>query len=370
MPLWLTPARRAALLAVRLADPAARRGLRDRWDRLAGHLRPDGHVDEFSAALFFHAVFYHEAGSGDTGTPASPPLLASDKLHGLWIAHNRVSDHADAVLGASARGHHPGGHSQHDAGSIRFSAAGWDWILGGGQAWPEAAWQSRLVAYRKSNAPVHYHGTIAWIPTDQHTDGPLHKGLNENLASALRAAKPVGYLIEEFPIGAQPVERVLRQLAARGIGGIIFLQQRVPGTRLEIDLSGFAAVRVGETLESPKLNSVHPNQYGNALMFCENLRTVGWSRIGFYLPKVIDWRTAGTFSAAYWRWQQNLPVHEHCETGLPETFDDAHFAEWFRRNRPQIIHRPCRGGIELRGFHRWFSPPANFRHASGMRQKT
>lgn len=194
-----------------------------------------------------------------------------------------------------------------------------------------------LVAYRKSNAPMHYHGTIAWMLTDQHTDEYMYKGIKENLSDALRAAKPLGYQIEEFRIGDQPPGKVLRQLAARGITGILFPSQREPGTRLEIDLSGFAAVRVGETLESPKLNSVHPNQYGNTMMLCENLRAAGWRRIGFYLPKVIDWRTAGTFSAAYWRWQQNQPVSEHCEVGLPEDFEDAHFAEWFRSARPEII---------------------------------
>jgi len=69
----------------------------------------------------------------------------------------------------------------------------------------------------------------------------------------------------------------------------------------------------------------------------DRLHKAGWKRIGFYLPKVIDWRTAGAFSAAIWRWQQNLPEADHLEVGLPPGYDEEHFGEWFRRVRPQFL---------------------------------
>ena len=133
----------APLLSICLAPPAKRAALRERWDRLTGHLRPDGVVDEIHSALFFHAVFYPDAGG--YSVPGPSVLSAFDSMHGLWIARNRVRDAADTVAGALARGYHPGGHTQHDAGSLRFSAAGWDWILGGGQARADARWQSRVL---------------------------------------------------------------------------------------------------------------------------------------------------------------------------------------------------------------------------------
>ena len=131
----------APLLSIALASREERRPLRDFWDRLAGHLRPDGEVDEFSCALFFHLVFYGVCDAGGH----SPRQSVFDPLHGLWIARNRFQDCNDAVAGAYACGYRPGGHRQEDAGSIRFSALGWDWILGGGQARGAAEWQSRLV---------------------------------------------------------------------------------------------------------------------------------------------------------------------------------------------------------------------------------
>lgn len=133
----------APLLALCLAPPGRRAGLRARWDRLGGHLAAEVPVDEANAALFFHAAYYLEAGGDGTVSPLEAQVC--DGSHGLWLARNRVRDAADAVAGAYARTRHPGGHTQHDAGSVRFSALGWDWILGGGQARPEARWQSRLV---------------------------------------------------------------------------------------------------------------------------------------------------------------------------------------------------------------------------------
>jgi hypothetical protein len=131
----------APLLSIALASHEERRPLRNFWDRLAGHLRPDGEVDEFSSALFFHLVFYGVCDGGDH----RPRQSVFDPLHGMWIVRNRFQDCDDAVAGAYACGYQPGGHRQEDAGSIRFSALGWDWILGGGQARGAAEWQSRLV---------------------------------------------------------------------------------------------------------------------------------------------------------------------------------------------------------------------------------
>lgn len=154
----------APLLAICLAPDGERSALRDRWDRLAGHLRPDGFVDEFSGALFFHAVHYLEA-RGRIITPTA--LQLCDPLHGLWIARNRCEGAEDAVAGAYARAFHAGGHSQHDAGSIRFSALGWDWILGGGQARGDAIWQSRLVPSDHDDRAKPGCGAPIWLPGDE-----------------------------------------------------------------------------------------------------------------------------------------------------------------------------------------------------------
>jgi len=133
----------APLLAICLAPEAMREELRGRWDKLSGHLVPNREPVEVMGSLFFHTAYYQLAGGGGSASPT--PLTVADSLHGLWIARNRYCDSGDAVAGAYARAYHPGGHTQSDAGSIRFSARGRDWILGGGQARPAAELQSRVL---------------------------------------------------------------------------------------------------------------------------------------------------------------------------------------------------------------------------------
>jgi hypothetical protein len=65
-----------------------------------------------------------------------------DHRQGLTVFRDRWHDGDDALLGCYARSTHIGGHSHDDGGSVRLMALGHDWILGGGQARGDAAWQS------------------------------------------------------------------------------------------------------------------------------------------------------------------------------------------------------------------------------------
>lgn len=209
-----------------------------------------------------------------------------------------------------------------------------------------------LVSYRKTTAPIHYHGHLAWLLTDHSTDEFVYANMQDALAVAQKMAKPLGYLLEEFHLLDKDPGKFLRQLASRGITGILFPPQVRPGVHLDIDLTGFSAVKVGETLVTPRLNTVLPNQYGNMQLFLGKLREAGWRKIGFYLPKVIDCRTAGSFSAAYWRWQQDLPREERLEVGLPEGYDPQHFRDWVQRVKPaSIVGMPEPSRTWLQEFH-------------------
>lgn len=148
------PVTAVPLLALRWAPPDQLASLLALWNRLSGHHSPGPAPHRFGS-LFFQLAFYPAT---LPGAPASPPALSHlDRKQGLWLSRDAYAGPADAVLGAYARCHHPGGHAQNDAGSVRFSALGWDWILGGGQARPEATWQSVVV----SSCPPTKNGTGA-----------------------------------------------------------------------------------------------------------------------------------------------------------------------------------------------------------------
>lgn len=123
--------------------PAAQMGaLRTIYDRLCGSRSPE---PDFGGASFGGWLatlcgypFDHPPEDPDTVLPR----WASDSRQGLVVIRDRYADGDDAVLGCYARATHIGGHSQDDAGSLRFMALGQDWILGGGQARGRPQWQS------------------------------------------------------------------------------------------------------------------------------------------------------------------------------------------------------------------------------------
>lgn len=147
------------LLALLCADAQQQPALLAMWNRLSGYERPCRTVVRRFGALFFQAAYYPD-GMHPEDPEAVLPHVICDRKQGLWMARNRYQDSLDAVAGAYARASHPGGHSQNDAGSIRFSALGWDWVLGGGQARPAAEWQS--VVTSSDPEPEPGCGAVLW----------------------------------------------------------------------------------------------------------------------------------------------------------------------------------------------------------------
>lgn len=131
------------LLAV--APEAHRGALVNWWNRMWGHASPAQTYAPWVHGLYFAAVCYpYDTTEGDANTGL--PRHVSDSRQGLWIVRDRYQDRDDALLGAYARTTHVGGHSHHDAGSIRMLALNHDWILGGGNGQDLAEWQSTVCA--------------------------------------------------------------------------------------------------------------------------------------------------------------------------------------------------------------------------------
>ena len=133
------------------------------FDRMHGHASPDKEFGPYCGGRYYAAVSYPY-----NSKPCEPgdhlPKKVCDSRQGLWIARDRYQDQDDAVLGAYARATHVGGHSHHDAGSVRLMALNHDWIIGGGQARGNAEWQSSVtdadeaMRKKKSKPRAYYLG--------------------------------------------------------------------------------------------------------------------------------------------------------------------------------------------------------------------
>jgi hypothetical protein len=142
------------------SDPAERGMLRSWYDRLSGmHSRERLFGPGWEGWLF--ALFRYPYGTVATD-PAALPRFVCDGRQGLVGIRDRWRDGDDTILGCYARSTHAGGHSHDDAGSIRLSALGRDWIAGGGQARGEPQWQSKMTAVEPPAGRKASLGAVMW----------------------------------------------------------------------------------------------------------------------------------------------------------------------------------------------------------------
>lgn len=148
-------------LLIAVAEPAQRGALRTLFDRLSGVASPTRELAPELAGWFFH-LFYYPYDVPPADPDAVLPHAICDSRQGLAVFRHRYCDAHDAVLGAYARVTHVGGHAHNDAGSVRFMALGHDWILGGGQARPNAEWQSVVTPVSDTQRRRYDCGHVIW----------------------------------------------------------------------------------------------------------------------------------------------------------------------------------------------------------------
>lgn len=153
------------VVMMHMAPQSQQGALRWMYDRLGG-IHGDGQFG--GAAAWALTLRYYPYDIPPVNPEGILPRQVNDSRQGLVMLRDRFKDGEDAILGVYARTTHIGGHSQDDAGSIRFMALGHDWILGGGQARGDAAWQSiafRADQPRPKPTPC---GAILWEEARSH----------------------------------------------------------------------------------------------------------------------------------------------------------------------------------------------------------
>lgn len=181
----------APWLAVLWAPPAWQEALWAGCQRLTAWPAGQGKCSERFAGLFF-AMAAFPIRLPDLQTDRDVlPLTLLDRRLGWWIARNRWLDSGDVVAGVYARTWHPGGHAHQDAGSLRFSALGHDWVVGGGQGRPEACWQS-VVTPSDPRPAATAAGLMIW--DEAHVAGVdlrrVHAGYSERYVALYDGAVP------------------------------------------------------------------------------------------------------------------------------------------------------------------------------------
>lgn len=159
---------------------------------------------------------------------------------------------------------------------------------------------SALVAYRARTRPAGEYGTIAVLHDhDPRRDPPMSSSLRQQMDGMRERAGHLGYTIELFQVhsDAQSALRLGRMLHARGIRGLILTALRMPA--LPMKWEHFSAVVIGEYFSRPQLNHVNHHHSSVLTTTYQELRKLGYRRIGFCNSGISEERKHHLYLGAY-----------------------------------------------------------------------
>jgi LacI family transcriptional regulator len=201
---------------------------------------------------------------------------------------------------------------------------------------------SALMAARRAPRGRSGLETLAFISS--HSGPPEWAGKPTcvaTFAGITERAGELGFKIEVLATrdhGGKP-GRLERVLHARGIRGVI-LGFTVPAPpRLEFDQTGFAVAGLGAYFPHLSLDRTQSHGYYNVKLALQQLRALGYARIGLVTPRYNNLLSDNTWSAAFLDDQWNQPKSRRCDPFLPDTWspEPAVFARWLDRWQPDAL---------------------------------
>jgi len=157
------------------------------------------------------------------------------------------------------------------------------------------------------------------------------------LGAAERALE-LGYRLDIFHTAEPDVTpaQISRQLAARGIRGLLVGGFKTANSSLAMNWSQFAAVTFDYSLASPNLHRATTNYHVEMLSVLHHLESKGCRRIGLVAKSDDDEKTLGIWHSAYLLQQERLPKAAQIPINRI-TPSKAAFETWLKRFRPDAI---------------------------------
>lgn len=159
---------------------------------------------------------------------------------------------------------------------------------------------SALVAYRARTRPTGDYGKIAVLHDWKQIGNRVPPSLRISVGGIEAGAAALGYEIEPFQVRADDpagARRLSRTLHHRGIRGLILIGLRMP--ELTLEWEHFSAVAIGEYFSSPRLNHVNHHHHWVLSTTYQELRALGYRRIGFCNSRISEERKHFLYLGAY-----------------------------------------------------------------------
>jgi len=198
-----------------------------------------------------------------------------------------------------------------------------------------------LMQSRRSGHAVK-HVTIAFVTNYPTRFGwrPEHHDRPDFFPGAVARAKDFGYKFEHFWLGEPGMTpgRFCAMLRTRGIHGMV-IGRLPPGQHaLELAWEHFSCVALGLTLRAPRLHHVTENHFDTAWQGMQRCRERGYRRVGFVFSEANDSpRVGDRWLGAYLGQQLKFPAKDRLRVCPGSPADQATFAAWFRRERPDAL---------------------------------
>lgn len=155
---------------------------------------------------------------------------------------------------------------------------------------------------------------------------------------AYRRAAELGYRLEEYWLNTAKItpRRSSEILYARGVQGLILAPQPNGTTAVDLNWPHFSVVTIGPTLRHPILHRVTNDQYRTVAQLCSTLAARGYRRIGYAIEKHRDERVDCHWSAAFDRFQRDLPASRRT-IRYEGPRDPVTLRAWLLETRPDVI---------------------------------
>lgn len=224
---------------------------------------------------------------------------------------------------------------------------------------------SALMIQLRSQRPHDSHEVIAYV-TSHFAANPWrrHSALTEMFEGAAAKAKELGFGLEEFERTAPGMSphRLKEILLARGIRGIVLAPLPDGMDHIDLDLSKFATVALGVSLQSPSLERIANDHFQSFRVVFQECARLGYQRIGFVVGQDFSERLEGRWLGAYLYGQHDLKPSRrlrplllkqlHVQLCAPEV------EAWCRRERPDVIVSPL-GAAQNAWLKEWRSLPGS-----------
>lgn len=157
---------------------------------------------------------------------------------------------------------------------------------------------------------------------------------------AKERAESLGYGLDFFLLSSARSDSALNGvLRTRNIQGVIVGPLGTPSLPLRLEWARYASVCWSYPLRDPPLHRVTHDYYGSMLRILDELRDLGYRKIGFCMHGYEDEGTNHFSTAAYLFFQNSLPPSQRVKylTTPHPVWDEALLMEWYRKHRPDAI---------------------------------